>query len=122
MQRRHLLAALPATAALPSAFAQAGAWPTKPIRIVVTFPPGGAPDTLARIFAEKWAPLGQPIPAEGALAAGGLPEEGRHVEVLAVDDGRLGFFKASAIGGLERHLLGALLLVRAIRLAARGNR
>jgi len=62
-----LLAAL-----LPLAGAHAqAAWPTKPVRIIVTFPPGGAPDTLARILAEKWAGLGQPITVENKPGAGG---------------------------------------------------
>lgn len=56
---------------LTAAHAQAGAWPTKPIRIVVTFPPGGAPDTLARLLADKWAPLGQPITVDNKPGAGG---------------------------------------------------
>ena len=62
-------AVLAATAfSAPSAFAQA--FPNKPIRLVVTFPPGGAPDTLARIFSDK-AQLGQSVVIDNVPGAGG---------------------------------------------------
>jgi tripartite-type tricarboxylate transporter receptor subunit TctC len=46
------------------------AYPNKPIRLVVTFPTGGAPDILARLFSEK-AQLGQPIVIDNKPGAGG---------------------------------------------------
>ena len=56
------------------ASATCGAWaqgfPNKPIRLVVTFPPGGAPDTLARVFSDK-AQLGQPVVIDNVPGAGG---------------------------------------------------
>lgn len=63
-----LVLAACAAAHLPTAFAQA--YPSKPIRLVVTFPPGGAPDTLARIFSEK-AQLGQSVVVDNKPGAGG---------------------------------------------------
>jgi tripartite-type tricarboxylate transporter receptor subunit TctC len=52
--------------------AQTNVWPTKPVKIVVTFPPGGAPDTLARILADKWGQtLGQTFTVDNKPGAGG---------------------------------------------------
>src|SRR5437899_7885360 len=76
MQRSRLrslaILALCAAALAPvgTALAQ-GTWPARPVRIIVTFPPGGAPDTLARILAEKWSVLGQPVTVENKPGAGG---------------------------------------------------
>lgn len=48
----------------------AQAFPTKPIRMVVTFPPGGAPDILARLFADK-AQFGHNMLVDNKPGAGG---------------------------------------------------
>ncbi len=50
--------------------AHAQAWPQRPVKIVVTFPTGGAPDILARIFSDK-AQMGQPVVVENKPGAGG---------------------------------------------------
>ncbi len=50
--------------------AGAQSFPTKPIRLVVTFPAAGAPDILARLFADK-AQFGQPVVVDNVAGAGG---------------------------------------------------
>ena len=75
LPRRHLLsilAALSAAAALPGA-ALAQAWPTaRPVTIVVSFPPGGDTDALARLFGEKLAArIGQQVIVDNRTGASG---------------------------------------------------
>ncbi|WP_291297662.1 tripartite tricarboxylate transporter substrate binding protein [Elioraea sp.] len=71
MFRRHLLGALAASAALPGA-ATASSWPSRPIRLVVTFPPGGGSDIIARLIAPAMqARLGQPVIVDNRPGAGG---------------------------------------------------
>src|ERR1700754_3039009 len=53
-------------------------YPTRPITLVVPFPPGGSIDAAARILAERMrAPLGQPVVIENVGGAGGSLGVGR---------------------------------------------
>jgi tripartite-type tricarboxylate transporter receptor subunit TctC len=55
-----------------SAVCCAQAWPTRPVTLIVPFPPGGSTDTAARLVAEAMRPsLGQPVVIENVGGAGG---------------------------------------------------
>ena len=71
LRRTLLAAALVATASvLPAAHAQS--WPSKPVKVIVNFPPGGAADQLARIVGQPLSEaLGQPVVVENRGGAGG---------------------------------------------------
>ena len=76
LQRRRVVRALSIAAAgigLPwTAQAQSAAYPDKPVRFVVPYPPGGGTDVIARIVQERFqALLGQPILIDNKGGAGG---------------------------------------------------
>jgi tripartite-type tricarboxylate transporter receptor subunit TctC len=59
-------------AALPAIGSAQEAWPTKPIALVVTYPPGGGADLMARLVAPKMSEaLGQPIVVDNKPGAAG---------------------------------------------------
>ena len=69
--RLMTLAAITACVGAPSAMAQA-AYPTKPITLVVTYPPGGGADAMARLIGPKMGEaLGQSVVIENKPGAGG---------------------------------------------------
>lgn len=83
MSRRRFAAALGAGALSLPAWAS---WPDKPIRIVVTFPAGGASDIVARVVAEQLArKLGQAVVVDNRPGAGG--SVGGQVVQQAAPDG-----------------------------------
>src|SRR3954464_13377803 len=74
MKRRTFLGLAAGAAALPavSRIARAQAWPSRPVRIIVGFPAGGATDILARLTGQWLSDrLGQEFIMENRAGAGG---------------------------------------------------
>jgi tripartite-type tricarboxylate transporter receptor subunit TctC len=99
LQRRHLLqlAMIGATAcaAMPMA-AHADAWPTKPITLVVPFPPGGPTDMVARVLAQNVGEqLGQSVIVDNKPGANG--NIGNAFVAKAAADGYTVLYNTSSI-------------------------
>jgi tripartite-type tricarboxylate transporter receptor subunit TctC len=101
MKRRFLIAALPLIVTVQSTVAQA--WPTRPIRLVVPFPAGGATDLLARAIAQGIGNgLGQPIVIDNRPGAGGTL--GSSEVAKAAPDGHTLLMATSSTHAIAPHL------------------
>src|ERR1019366_8045350 len=72
LQRRRFLQLAAGAAALPvlSGFALAQTYPARPVRVIVGYPPGDSPDTVARIMGQWLSDrLGQPFVIENKPGA-----------------------------------------------------
>ena len=104
--RRLLAGAVAAACALaaPSSFAED--WPAKPIRIIVSFAPGGLTDTIARALAPALQQgFGQPIVIDNRPGAGGTVAEG--VLAKAAPDGYTLLLSADSVPA-NPHLIASL--------------
>jgi tripartite-type tricarboxylate transporter receptor subunit TctC len=101
LDRRRLLAALPL---LPLAsLSRAQAWPSKPIRLVVPFPAGGATDLLARSIAQGLGnSLGQPLLVDNRAGAGGTLGSGEVAKAAA--DGHTLLMATNSTHAIAPHL------------------
>jgi tripartite-type tricarboxylate transporter receptor subunit TctC len=84
----HLMAlfGLSVSAVLGSASAQAQAYPSKPIKMIVPFPAGGTTDIVARLVAQRMSEsMGQPVVVENKGGAGGAI--GADIVAKAAPDG-----------------------------------
>jgi tripartite-type tricarboxylate transporter receptor subunit TctC len=90
-------AALMGMAGVFSGTAMAQAWPSKPVRMIVPFPAGAAPDVIARLMADRLrAVWGQAVIVDNKPGAGGIP--GMSALVRAPNDGyTIGFIPAAVL-------------------------
>ncbi len=104
------LAALPLSAS-PSAARAQGAWPSRPVRFVVPFPPAGTTDLVARILAERLqARFGQPVTVENRAGAGG--NIGSDLVAKGEADGHTMLMQTISSGAINYTLYGARMPYR----------
>lgn len=57
---------------LSAAYVQSAKWPERPVRVIVTFPPGGSPDVIARLLSPRLSEeFGQQFVVDNRAGAGG---------------------------------------------------
>ena len=102
ISRRRAVRGLAACALAPL-MARAQAWPAKPIKITVAYPPGGVADAMARLLADKLAPvLGQSVLVDNKAGASG--SIGMDAVAKAAPDGYSFGFSAISPLVLNPHL------------------
>ena len=95
MQRRPLLLALCAGALAPTTAVRAQAWPDKPVRFVLSQPPGSGPDNVARVIGERLgAAWGQPVVIDNK--PGGQNTIGAQAAARSAADGSTFYFATTA--------------------------
>jgi tripartite-type tricarboxylate transporter receptor subunit TctC len=99
--------ALAACLAAAPVWAQSSAWPNKPVRIVVPFPPGGTTDILARAIApELGKAFGQSFIVENRGGAGG--NVGTEIVAKSSNDGYTLLMGTVGTHGINRALYDKL--------------
>jgi tripartite-type tricarboxylate transporter receptor subunit TctC len=100
LSRRNFLIAASAAPSTTLGVARAqSAWPTKPIRWIVNFPPAGASDILSRTLADYFGnKLGQPIVVENKPGAGGIL--GADIVAKAKGDAHIVMMSSAASHGI----------------------
>ena len=96
-----------AAAALVCSLAAQAQFPSRPIHILVTIPPGGAPDIVARVLGEKIShTLGQPVVVDNKPAANG---NAAAVEVArAAADGHTLLLAADSLITINPHVYSSM--------------
>jgi tripartite-type tricarboxylate transporter receptor subunit TctC len=101
--RTGALALTPLLLCLAAGSALADAYPTKPITMIVPYPPGGATDIIGRVLGEQLsAKLGKPVVIENRAGAGG--NIGAQAVARARPDGH-----TLLMGALTSHSINAVL-------------
>lgn len=103
LSKRSAIVALVMAACSSLSFAQAPSWPTKPLRVIVNFPPGGAADQLARAIGQPLQEaLGQPVVIENRAGANG--NIGGEVVAKAPNDGYTLLMSSGGMVSINPHL------------------
>lgn len=86
-----------------AAVAQAQPWPSKPVKFIVPFPPGGATDISARMIGQKLSEMwGQSVVIENRGGAGG--GVGAAEAARAAPDGYTLFFPSGSVVTANQHI------------------
>ena len=108
MQRRQFIRAGCLATVLPQAWAQSkGAWPDKPVKFILSQPPGSGPDNVARLLGDRLAkPLGQAVVVENK--PGGQNIIGAQAAARSPADGYTFYFATTAALVTNKHLFKSM--------------